>query len=78
MYSPGEVVASCSIFNVAPSKVSGAAFHAYVPSSILTKISKVSSMIHKYCGLVAVSSTIVHPVKQDVEHKSVTEQTNRD
>jgi hypothetical protein len=35
-------------------------------------------MIHKSCGLVAVSFTIVHPVKQDVEHKSVTEQTNRD
>jgi len=34
-------------------------------------------MIYTSCGL-AVSSTIVNPVKQDVEHKSVTEQTNRD
>jgi hypothetical protein len=30
------------------------------------------------CGLFAVSSTIVYPVKQDVEHEPVTEQTNRD
>ncbi len=34
--------------------------------------------IHASCGLlVAVAHTIVHPLKQDVDHKSAAEQTYR-
>jgi len=81
MYSPGAFAANRSTFVFASSRFVAVPFHKYAPSFWILKMSKGSSTDWSFPGysayLVAVPRIVVHPVKQDVEHESITEQTDR-